>query len=276
MDLHVSEYKTTLDQGNAYWMARISGEAYLKTSETDQKPNEVAILQNLKSIDPEFISVTGFDNNSAQSVIVEHENYLCMAFRGTNEAADWLDNINALATDKLFGSFHKGFYNSLNDVWQPMYDKYRVLYRKKRKPVFITGHSLGGAMATIAAAKFLHADTPFISVYTFGQPRAVSLDTSRIFNTACGNRFFRFQNNNDIVTRVPARIMGYSHVGKYLYIDKDKTIHDDPGFWFRFIDRFEGAISAVTERGLDGVEDHDITQYIAAIQEWNTDFINFK
>ncbi len=272
MDLNVSEYKTTLDQGNAYWMARISDEAYTKTSETNQKPSETKILQNLKSRDPDFISVTGFDNNSAQSAIVEHEKYLCMVFRGTNEAADWLDNVNALTTERLFGSFHKGFYNSVNDVWQPMFDRYRALYRKNRKPLFLTGHSLGGAMATIAAAKLLHADTPFTSVYTFGQPRAVTLETSRTFNIACGSRFFRFQNNNDIVTRIPARIMGYSHVGKYLYISEEKTIHDDPGFWFRFIDRIDGALNAITEKGLDGVTDHDIKKYMNAIQKWDTDF----
>ena len=73
-------------------------------------------------------------------------------------------------------------------------------------------------MATIAAAKFIHEDMPFTSVYTFGQPRAMTRDTSRIFNMECKSRFFRFHNNNDLVTRVPARVMGYSHVGSYMYI----------------------------------------------------------
>lgn len=269
MALRVSEDKTTLDRGNAYWMAVMSSEVYRKTSETDQKPDEAAILDHLTSEDPGFVSVTGFDKNSAQSAVIEHENYLCMAFRGTNEAADWLDNVNALTTDKLFGSFHQGFYTSLNDVWQPMFDRYQALYREQGKPLFITGHSLGGAMATIAAATLLHADIPFNSTYTFGQPRAVTPETCETFNTACKSKFFRFQNNNDIVTRVPSRMMGYSHVGKCLYIDENKTIHDDPGFWFRFLDQVDGAVSAVTESGLDGVEDHDIKNYVAAVKAWD-------
>ena len=89
----VSPYTTNLDCGNAYWMARLSKEIYLKKSDDNQIPDEDKILQNLQQDDREFVSVTGVDNNSAQAALIEHEKYLCMVFRGTNELSDWLDNI---------------------------------------------------------------------------------------------------------------------------------------------------------------------------------------
>lgn len=268
MTLSISEYKTGLDQGNAYWMAKISTEVYLQQSKTDQNPNELKILENLNKEDPAFISVTGESVNSAQAILVEHERYYCMAFRGTNEVADWLDNINVFPVKELFGEFHRGFWQSVEDVWETIFSTYHQLNQKKKRPLFLTGHSLGGAMATIAAARLVQLDLPFTSVYTFGQPRTMTRHTSRIFNMECKSRFYRFHNNNDLITRVPTRLMGYSHVGNYLYISSEQTIHEESGFWFRFLDLVDGAIEAVREKGLDGFEDHRMENYLVSIKNW--------
>jgi predicted lipase len=268
MPFQVSGYKTKLDQANAYWMAKMSGLVYLTRSATDQHPCEEKILTLLQAEDPGFISVTGACRNSAQAALIEHANYYCMAFRGTNELEDWIDNINAFSVKQLFGEFHRGFWYSVGDVWLEIFAKYEELNALKKKPLFLTGHSLGGAMATIAAAILVHKDLPFTSVYTFGQPRAMTQETARIFNVECRSRFFRFHNNNDMVTRVPSRVMGYSHVGTFLYISSEETIHEESGFWFRFLDLVDGAVEAVRERGLDGFEDHRMDKYLAAVTKW--------
>lgn len=265
----VSPYKTGLDKGNAYWMARLSKIVYLQQSEKNQAPDERAILANLKAQDNKFISVFGVDKNSAQAALIEHEDYLCLTFRGTNDLDDWLDNINAFSTKQLFGEFHRGFWLSIEDVWQALMKKFEACQAKKKRPLFITGHSLGGAMATIAASKFIQEDRPFTSVYTFGQPRALTRDTARIFNMECKARYFRFHNNNDIVTRVPARLMGYSHIGTYLYISQEKELCQESGFWFRFVDYLDGAVSAIKENGIDAVEDHDMGKYLNAVEKWD-------
>ena len=265
----VSPYKTVLDEANAYWMARLANDVYLKKSKENQMPDEDRILAGLKRDDGRFISVYGIDKNSAQAAVVEHEDFLCMAFRGTNEGQDWIDNLDAFAIDALFGQFHRGFWKSVEDVWHPMDARCRELQHKRRRPVFFTGHSLGGAMATIAAAKYIHEDKPFTGVYTFGQPRAMTRATARVFNMECKERFFRFHNNNDIVTRVPARLMGYSHVGSYLYISQEKKIFREPGFWFKFLDCCEGAFNAMKETGVDAVQDHGRDKYLSAVEAWN-------
>lgn len=216
-------------------------------------------------------SVLGADVNSAQAALVEHEKYLCMSFRGTDELVDWIDNINAFSSAELFGKFHRGFFQSLQDVWSPLHKRYKKLSQQHSRPLFLTGHSLGGAMVSIAVAKLIQADQPFVSAYTFGQPRVMNPETARIFNNECGGRYFRFHNNNDIVTRVPARVMGYSHVGSYLYIDTDKFIYREPGFWFRFIDLIDGAVSRFKEEsalGFDSIRDHAMSDYLQAIKNW--------
>lgn len=139
---------------------------------------------------------------------------------------------------------------------------------KRPRPVFLTGHSLGGAMATVAASRLLHIDQPFTSCYTFGQPWAMTLETARVFNVDARGRFHRFQNNSDIVTRLPSRLMGYSHVGGCLYITQDRAIHDDVGFWFRFLDTVSGVVEEALKRRLDLIEDHDMADYLEAIRGW--------
>jgi predicted lipase len=250
----VNPYKTTLDSGNAYWMARLASVAYIKKDDPEGSPDEGKILANLKQEDPRFSSVKGFSKNSSQAILVEHEDFFTMAFRGTDELVDWLDNFNLIVTpvlllvegEKLDGYFHKGFWKATEDIWEPLLAKYqqfqledrdkqKELKQKKVRPLFITGHSLGGAMATIAATKLIHQDLPFISTYTFGQPRTMTHNTARIINGKAENRFFRFQNNNDMVTRAPARAAGYSHVGSFVYISEDKSLHNDIGWWYRWL-----------------------------------------
>lgn len=266
----IEPYKTSLCRSNATTMAILANLVYQKKSDTEQIPDEEKIYNQLLDQDSEYLSVKGFDENSAQAMVVSHKDFIGIAFRGTNEINDWLDNLNAFPESALFGEFHRGFYRSVEDLWSDIKSQVEKIKTKEgSKPVFITGHSLGGAMASVAAAKYIHQDEPFMSVYTFGQPRAMTRNTARIFNVEASGRYFRFQNNEDIVTRVPARIMNYSHVGKCLYIDQKKVIHKEPGYWFKFLDTVDGALESVKNAdSILGITDHDMENYLDAIQKW--------
>ena len=264
-------YGTELTQEKAMLMAKIAKDIYLDNK--NGAPDENGILKSLKTHDIEFMSVTGANKNSAQGALIEHKKFICLAFRGTDEWQDWLDNLSALSTEEPYGDLHSGFNRSCEDIWNPLFGKYQQAHKKNPRPLYITGHSLGGGMATIAAAKLAHMDLPFSGVYTFGQPRAAKRDTARMISKDCEGRYFRFQNNNDIVTRIPARLMNYSHVGQCLYITEDKEIHTDPGFWFRFLDLKSGAVEAVKDslflnESIDLLEDHAMESYIEGLQSW--------
>ena len=276
--IQINRYKTELDAGNAYWMARLSQLVY--TKKKSGAPDEKKILAELKLEDPGFISIKGASKKSAQGMLVEHQLYFALVFRGTDEGADWVDNISIGKKEDSFGEFHGGFLDSVDDIWGPLWSRYEELRKEStdqvktktsqsQRPLFITGHSLGGAMATVAAAKLLEMDKPFISVYTFGQPRAVARDTRVAYDTMAKNRFFRFQNNSDIVTRVPARASGYSHVGQCIYISEERELHRDPGFWFRFLDAIDGAVESAKKLKLDIIIDHNMENYLAGIKTWN-------
>ncbi len=279
--IKINRYKTELDHGNAYWMARLSKAAYLRNE--DKSPDEDSILSDLQAEDPRFISIHGASKDSAQAILVEHQLFFALVFRGTDETADWVDNISVSESKTEFGSFHKGFADSVDDIWEPLWQKYQELRKnynvqiasnlsQQNRPLFLTGHSLGGAMATVAAARLLHMDHPFIAVYTFGQPRAVSRKSQVAFETMATGRVFRFQNNTDIVTRVPARVRGYTHVGKCVYISEESELYCDPGFWFRFLDAVDGAVESAKKFKLDLILDHNMDNYLAAIKHWNAKF----
>lgn len=84
--------------------------------------------------------------------------------------------------------------------------------------VWITGHSLGGALAALAAAKLLvEHKLELAGLYTFGQPPVGTIRFCSRFEKQFPNRFFRFVNHTDAVSGAP--IFFRAHVGEVRYFD---------------------------------------------------------
>ena len=264
--MKVEPYNTRLCQGNAYWMAVLSRLSYYDN--TDKILAELHGMPNGLG----FEGVKIFSNKSSQAIFVEHKDYLTIAFRGTDEFGDWIDNLKIIRKPlDGFMDCHGGFLDATDDIWGDIDDAYKEARTHEKRPLFITGHSLGGAMATIAATKLLHESRPFVSVYTFGQPRVLTEESAAKFDASKRTHFYRFQNNNDIVSRVPARAGGYKHVGDCIYITSEGDIRDEPGFWYRFVDMFDGTIDTIKAHGVKSINhlaaDHNIPRYEEAIRE---------
>lgn len=264
-----SPMRTGYCHNNALWMARFSKLSYIKRARKSGAPDAQKILGKLQRLDSGFQGVVPFNKKSSQAILIEHSDYFVAAFRGTDELGDWWDNLNVGLTSGPFGSVHRGFQNAMMDVWPAMRARLRELRDDKNpRPLWLTGHSLGGAMATLAAAQLIDHAQPFNGVYTFGQPRCGDRDFAWVFNSEAKERFFRFHNNNDIVTRVPARFMGYRHVGNYIYISEEGEFMPDISWWNRFVDRVRGAAQDIGEKGIDGVKDHRMRKYLKKIKKW--------
>lgn len=299
-------FDTTLYQPeNACWMSKFANFVYwtlgdrvnLKDKrypdknidENDVTPDEERILKELQALDSDFLDVKGFNCRSSQGIAIQHENYVVAAFRGTDELEDWLDNIKVFSTQGPLGNVHSGFYNALLDIWErrEMWEYIQKLrdrgtdeveqpvwlkgLKKPKRSLWLTGHSLGGAMATLAAAWLAERKIPFNGAYTFGQPRCGDENFQIAFDSKLNKRFFRFQNNNDIVTRIPARLMGYEHVGRYIHITENRELKADISWWHRFVDRLEGVVKNIidNEIKLEWVDDHHLEkQYIEGIRAW--------
>jgi hypothetical protein len=96
------------------------------------------------------------------------------------------------------------------------------------KPVWLTGHSLGGAVSTVFAYRLLKAGVPVKGLITFGSPR-VGNDIFEYFvesalqEDGADLNLQRYQNNNDGVTRIP-HFTGFRHVGDPWYISADAKL----------------------------------------------------
>lgn len=280
------DLSTAYSPRNAYWLCALSCLAYCRR-EGDQFPDVARIEQELNARGAGFDQFRGFDCNNSQAFIAAGPTRLVVAFRGTNELGDWLDNVAVLrsppavvcetfagwiASDAAaptrapLGRVHRGFLRALHDIWGPMR---RTIdqFRTTGQSVWVTGHSLGGALATLAAADLIEEDrVPVYGVYTFGQPRCGDAGFARTYGLEAGRRSFRFQNNNDIVSRLPQRFMGYRHVPQLVYIDTGKRLHTDPGFWFRFRDAAKGRWEELFAEHTDGLLDHRSGAYLAALE----------
>ena len=176
-----------------------------------------------------------------------------------NEWNDIRADVNAVGVlTETFGTVHKGFKEEVDDLWPQLED---ALVRKK-KTLWFTGHSLGGAMATICAGRCFLSEIESMpqALFTYGSPRVgdkrfvnfVELDHSR------------WVNNNDVVTRVPPAWMGYRHCGTELYLNRFGQLSEVNG-WTKTYDRLRGFLHGLLQFRIDHFSDHSIDRYIANI-----------
>jgi triacylglycerol lipase len=109
-------------------------------------------------------------------LVAWNDDVTVIAFRGTNlgEGADWIVNLNFVFTnDADRGMFHPGFAGA----YAPMKDEVELLVGVARpKYLWITGHSLGGALAAICAFEMTERNIGHVTdVMTFGQPMVGNL-----------------------------------------------------------------------------------------------------
>ncbi len=183
----------------ALLFAELSMIAYLKPEETEKAALRLG-----------FTQTTFYNNDGSQAYSFVNKQDIVIAFRGT-EPNEWndikadIDATKALA--ETVGHVHRGFKKEVDDVW-PLLEKMLISHKQNLvKNLWFTGHSLGGAMASICAGRCLlsHIDTRPEQVHTFGSPR---VGTKRYINHAKID-YYRWVNNNDIVTRTPPVWLGY-------------------------------------------------------------------
>ncbi|KAI7892633.1 Alpha/Beta hydrolase protein [Mucor mucedo] len=82
-----------------------------------------------------------------------------------------------------------------------------AMEKGKTKKLYVTGHSLGGALATVFVAKMIQCDSPLIDyfsgLYTYGQPNIGDEDFGKSFGPEITCKIFNHTYNNDVVPRVP-------------------------------------------------------------------------
>jgi len=218
-----------------------------------------------------FATVTFVSHGSTQCFVAGRSDLVLVVFRGTEPTsfADWLTDAQVAHEDHpLGGSVHHGFDHAWKQVRSAVWAAAGASAgTAAAPPLWLAGHSLGAALAVLAAADRLATGAAVQGLYTYGQPRTGSRRFARLLYAGLGSgRYFRFVNNNDIVTRIPPGVMGYCHTGALRYFDADGTLHGDASRWTRLADRVRGRLEAALEPGTDGVHDHAIGRYVKLLE----------
>ena len=240
------EEKTQLER--ALIAAQLSAHAY---------KSEKAAINAAKKLG--FAWVKLISRDGAEVLVAKDRNDLWFAFRGTEPSKinDVMADLNLIkGAAKAGGKVHSGFQKEVNDLWMDVLAEIEHNDQLKvRKDVYMTGHSLGAAMATIAATRY----TPY-ELFTFGSPRVGGPRFIR--HIKCPH--LRFMNNNDIVCRIPPAWLGFRHHGEMIYFNANGDQQPKP----TWKDLFLGVLNSWKRfKFFDGIVDHGIPNYVKAIQK---------
>ncbi len=247
---------------NAWWLAELSMLVYVTDHEFVRGKLAAAGLPHC----------TFFENKATntQAFVCHNDDFAIACFRGTEmNIRDFLTDINfPLVDSDIAGRVHRGFRKALDSLWSDMHAHLDGL--KDSRKIWFTGHSLGAALATLAATRYPYTH----GVYPIAAPRC----GDKAFCSAVIANHWRFVNNNDVVPMLPPRIV-YRHAGHPVCITAKGRVVVNPSLALRarswllghILHAFtilrcwrRGDFSAVP---LDDLNDHAPIYYVVYI--WN-------
>lgn len=269
-----------LSEANMAYLAHCAQAVYKNDAECKAALADMdsEIIKDIRFIKSRKTGTEGFIAGDQEKIII--------AFRGTSEIKDWLTDAASIqkswSSILNIGKVHSGFFDSLNSVWSLLMEHLQELQTNNQR-IWITGHSLGGALAALTYAT-LRLQSPkyeLAGAYTFGQPRIGDQIMCQAFDADSKHHFFRVVNNNDVVPRVPSKVVRkvlslaflagkkihdihtYEHMGTLLYFDANGKLIQDATFIDRLRGRFEGYKNNLAKGKInfDSIEDHCMDDY---------------
>ncbi|MEE1753570.1 lipase family protein [Streptomyces sp. SP18CS02] len=252
---------------HAYWMAQAAGLAYKDEAAVEQRADQWGfdrVRHHHTRFDPPF------PLQDTQAYTMASDRMIITAFRGTEpvQIRDWLSDATTppWPGPARTGFVHYGFGEALDSVF-PAVRKAVAELRDNDQTVWFTGHSLGGALAMLAGCR-LYMEEPKLradGVYTFGQPRTCDRQLAAACNKGFKDRLYRFVNNNDVVPHLPPEPV-YTHVDTLRYIDSGGKVRTSTPLVGALTDRAKGLTADMLAPAGDGVRDHNITNYVTALE----------
>jgi hypothetical protein len=169
--------------------------------------------------------------------VVKRSRDRILAVSGTRDYADWLINVSFIANDD---SCHRGF---LDRTYRLLPECLELLNRDQTTPITLTGHSLGGAVAVLLAAKLKFLGYPITGCVTFGQPMVGDYKFAGIWRSL-NIATTRYIHGNDPVPQTPGLNFGFCHIPSQLVL-----LPDTRDTWF------------------DWIDDHDMELYRAGVAD---------
>jgi triacylglycerol lipase len=162
----------------------------------------------------------GCEHPAPAGFIAENDTDTVVCFRGTDNIRDIIFDLAIEPTCLTnMGHVHAGFFHDLNEFWPLL----KSILSEKNKPLTFIGHSLGGALATLAVADCLLNTIPVTYLCTFGSPKVGDAVFADRFD-ALFHTHNRYWNGMDIVPAFPPSFLGWKHVGQLIHIGSKKIV----------------------------------------------------
>jgi len=201
----------------AWILASMSHLAYDRFEDDNSKAREL-LAAKLKGGGFKLLEIFNSPETDTQAFLAANGDYAILAFRGTevSKRKDILTDARAKRIVDIEGRVHGGFRAAYDSVKQKIE---KSILGMDNIPLYITGHSLGAALATVATQE-LENNTGIrgriAACYTFGSPRVGNVLYDKNFKAP----IYRMVNTTDIVTVVPLLVMGYVHIGDVRFLGR--------------------------------------------------------
>jgi hypothetical protein len=194
-----------------------------------------------------------------------------LAFRGTftnptdmlQTLLDWLKDFMAKPIPAPeFGDnvkVHYGFWSSLNSLWSDKKTdmitevKAQMATNGGNRKLYITGHSKGGALASLAALRFAKEESIIPTVLTIASPKTGDEGFQSVYQSNISENTFRYEYINDFVPLFPPDQDLVKELSKFEIFDKILKLYPNIESWnYKTV----GALQFINEQGTV-VDDYD-------------------
>jgi triacylglycerol lipase len=203
-----------------------------------------------------------------QVLVQRTDHGVVVAFRGSHEIKDWLTNARFGMEDLCWtnghsvAAIHAGFLKAFESVIGEVTHQVRNLLAIHRgSAIFITGHSLGGALATLCALDFKRQHLAPAAVMTFGCPRVGNKSFAQIYNRGLKDLTLNFVAEGDPVPLVPTLLMGYRDCGHEVFLRRNGSVEYDPFIGWELFTDFAGQWRNWLKLRLGLLPNHSLTTY---------------
>jgi triacylglycerol lipase len=243
--------------------AKLSNLAYQRQKEAHRLFNKAG-----------FTYSTYYGNAGSNAYVLENSTDVVIVCRGT-EAKEWNDikadlSIALVPSRAGVGKVHRGFRTYTDKIWEPIKSHVANI---KNKDLWITGHSLGAAMATLMARRcILDINMKVPTLFTYGSPRVGNRSYINEFNNQITHH--RWVNDGDIVTKVPFAPF-YYHCGTMHHIGSDGKVtveYDRKISWTRILSLL--LPYGIFKLLMGDAKDHSSAVYTEKLTFWSTNDIS--
>lgn len=253
------------DPQNSRAMCAACQLAYMPESEGVSK------FRELFGMTAKLISV-----DNTQAYVASNDDHIILAFRGTESPTsidglkDWLltDAMNLLIVPEgrlghdlsaagVGARFHKGFVDAIAEIWTPLAAEVDARMKVADRPLWVTGHSLGGALALFAAWLLKRKFIPVHQIYTYGAPMVGDQLACNAFDREFSGSISRYVSGKDPVPKLP----GLSLVAnEFAHVKTERLLGSDP---MTTLGAFLGSIGSRAVGGLmSGSLLDDVWKYV--------------